>query len=803
MRSIALIIASLATAFAQAAAAQEIPGRVGRLAYTQGPVSVYQDPEFGWDKAYVNTPITSENSVWTDRGARAEMRVGGTAVRLDGETQLDVSRLDDDVLDATIQRGTVNVRVRYKERRDQVTFATPNALFNIETDGRYRIDVDEENDESRLTVFGGYAFLEGPSGRVPVEPGRTMIVSAGRYEFTRAGETSFDRWAAVRDRQWQDSNSRRYVSYDMTGYEELDRYGTWSQDADYGAIWYPTRISAGWAPYRDGHWTYIRPWGWTWVDDAPWGYAPSHYGRWVQVGTRWGWMPGAVRERPVWAPAVVGFIGGSGFSVGISTGAPVGWYPLAPWERYDPWYRASPTYVTRVNRYVVDRAPRWWQGRGDEWRYWNRERAVTVVNRDVFVNRRAVQGSTLRINPEALRQAPVASSSQVVQQVLPQRNEVLRFREQNRVDVAAPVVTQQRRVWNERRQEAAPQPQVQPQQQAGQVVRPEFRRRGEAPVAVTPAPAQGQPPVAAPAPQLQPQPQNPTARVERAQQRQAEDAARAAAQQQQQQQREAEREAERAQRDRLQSDQNRMERAQQRQAEEAARAAAAQQTARDQQRAVEAQRQQQQQEQAQRQQQEQAQRQQLEQAQRQQQEQAQRQQQEQAQRAAREAQQQQERAARENQQQQQRQAREAQQAQERAQREAQQQQQQAAELQRRREEAAQRAARDTQAREQAFRQQQEAAQRAQQEAAQRAQQQQLQQQQQAQERARQQQQQAQERAQRAQPQPAPPPPAQAQPQPQPAPQANPTARGEGRGRGRDKDKEDKDEKDKEKDKDKR
>src|SRR5438046_6197354 len=105
MRFIALIFASLAAAFVPAAGAQDTPGRVGRLAYTQGAVSVYQDPELGWDKAYVNTPITSENSVWTDRGARAEVRVGGISIRLDETTQLDVSRLDDREIDAGIERG--------------------------------------------------------------------------------------------------------------------------------------------------------------------------------------------------------------------------------------------------------------------------------------------------------------------------------------------------------------------------------------------------------------------------------------------------------------------------------------------------------------------------------------------------------------------------------------------------------------------------------------------------------------------------------------------------------------------------
>src|ERR1700716_1347459 len=119
MRYLALLLLSLAATFSGLSQAQEPPGRVARLAYTQGAVSVYQDPELGWDKAYVNTPITSENSIWTDRGARAEMRVGATAVRLDGETQLDVARMDEDDFDATTQRGSVNVRVRYKQRNER------------------------------------------------------------------------------------------------------------------------------------------------------------------------------------------------------------------------------------------------------------------------------------------------------------------------------------------------------------------------------------------------------------------------------------------------------------------------------------------------------------------------------------------------------------------------------------------------------------------------------------------------------------------------------------------------------------
>jgi len=711
MRSIAFFVASLVLAFTQAATAQDIPARVARLAYTQGAVSVYQDPELGWDKAYVNTPVTSENSVWTDRGARAEVRVGGIAVRLDGETQFDVSRLDEDDFDAGVARGSINVRVRYKERNDHITLNTPQALFILDGDGRYRLDVDEDRDQARLTVFSGHAQMQGAQGNVPVAPGRMIIVSGGQYGMEQARAEEFDRWADARDRQWTDSNARNYVSYDMTGYEELDRYGSWAQDPDYGSVWYPTQVNAGWAPYRYGHWSYVRPWGWTWIDDAPWGYAPSHYGRWVQVRNRWAWAPGyTAREHPLWAPALVGFIGGAGFSVSVSAGsAPVGWYPLAPWERYQPWYHTSTAYVTRVNHYVVDRRPRWAQGQGDEWRHWNRDRAATVVNRDVFVSRRPVQNSLVRVAPETIRSAPIVSGEAVAQRVLPQRNELARFHSEQRgnVNVAAPTV------MRSRTQPAAPQVSAAaPQQQ--QVVRPEFRRRGSAP-AVVAAPAGQQPPVSAPAPQAQ-QPQNPAARVDRAQQqRQAEEAARAQAQQS------------RAAQEAMQR-QNAQAAETQRRREEAAQRAA-QDTARR--------------EQQQRQQQGEGQRQAQEQQQRA--AEAQRQQQEQAQRAARDEQQRQERANRDAQQQQQRQAEQQRRQQEQAQRDAQQQQQQqqqraaqeaqqrqaqqAAETQRKREEAAQRAAQDDarRAQAQAQRQQQEQAQRQQQEQQRAAQQQQQQQ----------------------------------------------------------------------------
>src|SRR5438552_2167571 len=120
-------------------------------------------------------------------------------------------------------------------------------------------------------------------------------------------------------------------------------------DTPSGAVSLPRRVVAGWAPYRYGHWAWVEPWGSTWIDDAPWGFAPFHYGRWVYVGNGWAWVPGRVVARPVYAPALVAFVGGRDWSVAIGVGEGVAWFPLAPEEPYYPAYHVSNTYVRNVN----------------------------------------------------------------------------------------------------------------------------------------------------------------------------------------------------------------------------------------------------------------------------------------------------------------------------------------------------------------------------------------------------------------------------------------------------------------------
>jgi hypothetical protein len=393
------------------AAAADPPGRVGRLAWIEGEALTYTDADAGWEGARINTHLTSENSVWTQPRSRAEVRAGSIALRLEEASQLDIARLDDYELYAHLARGSLAVRVRYFEKGESIFISTPEARFQIRGNGRFRIDSDADRGESRLTVFAGTARLEGSGGAVVVDTGRTVVVSGGerpQYQFETAVTTSIDEWALARDERSSDGQASRYVSPRMTGWEDLDQYGEWRSEPEYGTVWYPSRVEAGWAPYRYGRWAHVRPWGWTWVDDAPWGYAPFHYGRWVYVRNRWGWYPGRYDPRPVWAPALVGWVGTPGWSLTVSSGpvGVVGWYPLSPWDRYEPWYRVQPTYVTHVNRVViVDRRPPSAVHYRDH---------ATVATRDVFGSRRPVRDSMPAVPREVVAQQPVVSGSAVL-----------------------------------------------------------------------------------------------------------------------------------------------------------------------------------------------------------------------------------------------------------------------------------------------------------------------------------------------------------------------------------------------------
>jgi hypothetical protein len=368
------------------------PSRVARLSYASGQVSFSPSGTDDWVSAVTNRPITTGDKLWTDQNSRAELHIGSAAIRLGDQTGFSFLNLDDRVAQIRVTEGTIGLRVRRLGPEETFEIDTPNLAFSVLRPGRYRVSVNEAGDTTIINVREGQGEVTGGGSAFTLHPDQQGYFT-GSDTLTPdiqpiAPEDGFDSWCNERDLREDHAVARRYVSDDVIGYEDLDEYGGWRPVPEYGTVWFPHVSVVGWAPYRYGHWVWVSPWGWTWVDDAPWGFAPFHYGRWVFVAGGWGWVPcpppvvAVAYVRPVYAPALVAWVGGPHFAAGIAfgggfaAGINVGWFPLGPREVFVPSYPVSRTYVnnvnisnTTVNQTVINN-------------YYNN----TVVNKNVTVN---------------------------------------------------------------------------------------------------------------------------------------------------------------------------------------------------------------------------------------------------------------------------------------------------------------------------------------------------------------------------------------------------------------------------------
>jgi len=401
------------------------PSRVARLAYIEGSVSFQPSGESEWVEAVPNRPMTTGDKVWADRDSRAEVQLGGASIDLSANTGFSFLNLDDHTVQIQLSSGVLNARVRELDNGDIFEIDTPNQAFTIDRPGRYRVEAAEDGSYTVVTISDGAGESTGNGQSYTLHAGQRTTFSGTdslNAEVEQIGNPDdFDTWSDARYRRYDDSRSAHYMSTDVVGYEDLDDNGDWRPSQQYGDVWYP-RVSAGWAPYHDGHWAWVDPWGWTWVDDARWGYAPFHYGRWISVEGRWGWIPGPREVHPVYAPALVAFVGGGGIGIGGN----VAWFPLGPREVYVPSYRVGPSYVNRVNvsnttvntttitnvynTTIINKSTTI-----NNVTYVNRnvQGAVTAVPQRAFTTAQPVARAAVAVNTREMAAAPVSSRAAV------------------------------------------------------------------------------------------------------------------------------------------------------------------------------------------------------------------------------------------------------------------------------------------------------------------------------------------------------------------------------------------------------
>jgi hypothetical protein len=332
---------------------------VGRLSLINGSVSVTRGDSGESINASMNEPLVTTDRVITGQGSRAEIQFDpGSMIRLAPNTEVRMGDLQYHHYLVQISEGTTLFRV-LQDTDARIEISTPSVSVAPLRAGIYRVTVRPDG-SSEITVRAGEAELNSPSGSERLPAGQTMF-SRGPVdnpEFRSAASIPFDewdRWNADRDRFFERAPEvSRYAGPDIQGAPELANYGRWVWDPQYGYVWVPSNEPPDWAPYRDGRWEDVDYYGWSWVGYEPWGWAPYHYGNWYRASFGWAWYPGAIGPRH-WRPAMVGFFGfgepGFGVSLGFGYGN-VGWVPLAPFERFHPWYGrgfAGGRNVTIVN----------------------------------------------------------------------------------------------------------------------------------------------------------------------------------------------------------------------------------------------------------------------------------------------------------------------------------------------------------------------------------------------------------------------------------------------------------------------
>ncbi len=363
----------------------ELPALVGRINVQAGELQL-QDRDSGqWQRAddgpVSNWPVAAGDRLrLLGRDARADLRIGSTTLRLGTDAQLALQQLDEQAVVLQLQDGTVALRLAAfdGDAFGPVELRTREGRWQPQRPGHYRFD--RERDATQASVWRGALQFEGHDSALTIREGQRADLwlegpDAGRRSVTRYAWAPVDRdgfadWVARDERQDDAPVSARHVPAGMTGWQDLDRHGDWVSNTDNGPLWLPRAVAPGWAPYQVGRWAWVSPWGWTWIDAAPWGFAPFHYGSWLRYGDRWAWSPGPRGPRVRYAPAQHAWIGRPSVGITVQIGGhrpppPRVVVPAVPVVVVRPDHHRPPPMVVVVPR-RDDHGGRDWHDRRDD-----------------------------------------------------------------------------------------------------------------------------------------------------------------------------------------------------------------------------------------------------------------------------------------------------------------------------------------------------------------------------------------------------------------------------------------------------
>lgn len=327
------LLPALIIALGSAAPARASVVRLARFSVIEGDVSWRPSNTAAWSQAAINLPVRQGYEIAVPSRGRCELQFDdGSRLECARGAVVTLNNLYSDnngeFTNLGVRNGTVALLCRHNRSVYQVD--TPLVSFDAAGPARFRIDAV---DGVACGVRGGRVVIDGDPGRAALVKGNYVMLRNAHDPYNIVAippHDDFDDWWAGRcsayDRYMQSPDYRRLPANIAIAADNLSDYGDWRTDPRYGRVWHPRVRQAGWRPYRDGHWTWVAPYGWTWVADEPWGWAPSHYGTWIHRDYGWCWVPGPRHQ--YWSPAVVSF---------TEYNNDVAWCPIAPTEiQYPP-----------------------------------------------------------------------------------------------------------------------------------------------------------------------------------------------------------------------------------------------------------------------------------------------------------------------------------------------------------------------------------------------------------------------------------------------------------------------------------
>ena len=275
--------------------------RIVRLSQVDGDVQIDRNTGQGYEKAFINLPVTQGTKLRAGQDARAEIEFeDGSTLRITPGTVVEfpeLARRDSGARASSLELQGGTAYLNFKgEKQEEFTLAFGQDRLALTKPAHLRIELKDAN--ATVAVFKGDVEVASASGRVKVEKKHSATFSlAGTEPYTLANNLEpdpYDEWDKQLDKyhqQYSVSNSFSPYGY---GASDLSYYGSFYNIPGYGMMWQPYLVGAGWDPFMNGAWMWYPGAGYAWISAYPWGWTPYRYGSWTYLNAYgWFWQPGS------------------------------------------------------------------------------------------------------------------------------------------------------------------------------------------------------------------------------------------------------------------------------------------------------------------------------------------------------------------------------------------------------------------------------------------------------------------------------------------------------------------------------